>query len=744
MFDRRESIKLTLAAFVTLAVLASPLAAGEAPTPFAGACERFFPADTQVFVSVQDCAGAARAFKETGMYEVYGEPSVQKFLAQGVKGISFLPTERVIALREALGAAAFGIFDFRMEDGSPNAQLLVVIEIKPVGEQSDAIVLRMEQSFKAALSAEKRSFDGHEYLTTSPESGPALQFASFEPDSSTGTRFILFGIGADPVPQAMKRLTTDEAPGLSLAQNTRFHDALKRVSVTAPEYVVYVDWEASWPTLRSAVLQLPGLPPDATALVCAILEKLGLDSMRQAAICGGFHDKGAEDAAFISFDGQPRGLFRVFRDKQVPAELLESVPRDAAAFDVVALDHAAGYEVLLDTVGDIAVTQDTDAEKVKIRSHIEQMQAASGLDFAEELRACLGDFTLSYSFLPQSGGLLTGLAATPDFAILIQVRDAERLSRLIEAVVNGLPRETLQITEVQYKEHTIVVIPVAVKPAAAIAIPIQLAVAYCVTDEWLIVSMQSLSIKNALSRLENPGPSVTERAGFRKALEALPDDYVSISYSDTKRSFAYSYGMIVPMLYLSGGMIAAQLDMPFDFSALPDVNEVSRHLFPTVSTVSVTPEGLSARSYGPLGGATVVAAVAGFGLPPLLEPRVRPATRAQATVCMSNLKQIYIACMLYCAEHDDRFPSSLEEIAGDLEARALQCPAQGDPRSAADYAIVPGLSWSSEADLVLAYEKNAYHNGGRHVVFVSGEVEYLAEDEFHKRLRETVSEPEAE
>jgi len=733
---------------IALAVLSAFVGGGwadEPDTAFSSDCERFFPADTQMFIGVRDLAGAAQAFKKTGTYRMYAEPSLQMFLAKGIKGMSFVATEAVLAARETIGGIALGVLDFRLESGVPSAQMLIVLELTDANEDIDKLIRALLKHFEATGATRKATACGHEYLTSSPGGAGGEQFAVLQPDPSRARRFLLFGAGGNPVPAAIARFAGD--PAATLAHSPTFRDAAARTAVAAPEYIVYVDWERTWPALRSAIIQyfqFFRFAPDTVAFVVAILDKLGLDNVQQIVATGGFRDEGAEDAAFIGVGDNRRGLFAVVGESQVPSDLLDLVPHDVAGFSAGAIDYAALYEVLVDALGDIAIKDGKAEEKVKIRAYMDDLQAKCGLEFADELRRCLGDFTISYAFLPQSGGLLTGLATTTDSALLIQVTDAERLRALLGAVLEQLPEGSVRATEIPYKSYVITEVPIPISVSGPVPMPLALAVAYCVTDDWLVVSTQALSVKNALSRLENPGASIVTRDEFKRAAARLPKDHAWVEYSDLASNFRYLYGLLVPMLYLSGGAITGAGRMPVDFSVLPNVDEVARHLFPSMSTVTVLEEGLSSRSYGPVGGATLLAAGVGFGLPALLARGFGEQPTRDATQCAENLKHIYTACMLYSSEHDDRFPPSIEAIAADLDPEMLQCPAEGDSDSAPDYALVPGLVWTSNAELMLAYEKAAHHGGRRHVLLVSGEVKPVAEEEFLELLHKGRSEPEEE
>ena len=127
--------------------------------------------------------------------------------------------------------------------------------------------------------------------------------------------------------------------------------------------------------------------------------------------------------------------------------------------------------------------------------------------------------------------------------------------------------------------------------------------------------------------------------------------------------------------------------------------------------------------------------------------------------CRWNLKQIGYGCHLCAIEHDEKFPPGLGHLYGDLitDGKLFLCPmadnaiAIEDDSSVplasytpdmfterhTDYEYVAGLSPSDPPDLVLAYDRAGNHDGGRNVLFVGNNVEWMKEDDFQAALAKT-------
>ena len=131
--------------------------------------------------------------------------------------------------------------------------------------------------------------------------------------------------------------------------------------------------------------------------------------------------------------------------------------------------------------------------------------------------------------------------------------------------------------------------------------------------------------------------------------------------------------------------------------------------------------------------AVLVALAAGTGGCGLKKER----ERAKKTSSMANLKQISMACQMWTAEHGEGFPPSLEALVdgGQIADRSvLECPAKPGETG---YDYVAGLSAADGSSLVLAYEKDGCFEGGRNVLVLNGDVQWMTEADFQEALKKT-------
>jgi hypothetical protein len=156
-------------------------------------------------------------------------------------------------------------------------------------------------------------------------------------------------------------------------------------------------------------------------------------------------------------------------------------------------------------------------------------------------------------------------------------------------------------------------------------------------------------------------------------------------------------------------------------------------------------------------GAAVV--LLGAGTFYLMLPELGHGEPARPARCMSNLNAIGIACRLYAEDRGGAYPPSLGALFPDYapSGNLFLCPvAPGSkpithadlPPGAddaadvfteenSDYAYVAGFGAGNPKDLVLAHDKDGNHEGGRNVLLVGNNVEWMKEEEFQAALKRT-------
>jgi hypothetical protein len=138
-----------------------------------------------------------------------------------------------------------------------------------------------------------------------------------------------------------------------------------------------------------------------------------------------------------------------------------------------------------------------------------------------------------------------------------------------------------------------------------------------------------------------------------------------------------------------------------------------------------------------------------------------PARRAS---CMNNVRQIGLSMFSYAEDHDGVYPPTLSVLMKDgyiTTWKVFLClssndrPGEGfisDPQAdlkkmdlafldtveeRGSYALVKGLKHEKRPDVIVLYDKPGHHKGeGRNCFFDDGQVKWLSEADFEKRMKE--------
>lgn len=114
--------------------------------------------------------------------------------------------------------------------------------------------------------------------------------------------------------------------------------------------------------------------------------------------------------------------------------------------------------------------------------------------------------------------------------------------------------------------------------------------------------------------------------------------------------------------------------------------------------------------------------------------------KARQTVCLSNMRQIAVAMVLFASEHNEKLPDAgswTEDIQPYLKSHeVLRCPCDSSDTETS-YAMNPALSGKSlgvisdTSNTVLlyetGYEEDARHNGGNCYAFADSHVKWYKE-----------------
>jgi prepilin-type processing-associated H-X9-DG protein len=115
---------------------------------------------------------------------------------------------------------------------------------------------------------------------------------------------------------------------------------------------------------------------------------------------------------------------------------------------------------------------------------------------------------------------------------------------------------------------------------------------------------------------------------------------------------------------------------------------------------------------------------------------VNSVERARRLKCVNNLKQIHLAMVMYRNDHDDAYPATFQALLDGkyVTGKVLQCPGRRAQEGRIDYGLVRTADRKFKPGDILVYDREGNHTGGRNVLLVDGQVLWLDEKAFRKRM----------
>jgi hypothetical protein len=162
---------------------------------------------------------------------------------------------------------------------------------------------------------------------------------------------------------------------------------------------------------------------------------------------------------------------------------------------------------------------------------------------------------------------------------MFKVKDQKKLEEALELVVRSLSK--LTSSEVKNKKrmyHGVEVHEIHVTLQGFPIIP-----TYTIYKDWLVVSYFPQGVHGYISRAKDEVAKWKPGTQAEAALKQLPQEYLSISYSDPRPS--------IKTIMSIAPLIAAEVnsfnpDINLDVGSIPNAQEATRHLFPNISVTT--------------------------------------------------------------------------------------------------------------------------------------------------------------
>ncbi len=463
--------------------------------------------------------------------------------------------------------------------------------------------------------------------------------------------------------------------------------------------------------------------------------------------------------------GERTGLLKALAAEPVDQSLLKLCPRDADIAWAANLDPEELYAAVLDMVHPtVGAAMDAD-----VRGGLREFEAAAGVRLRDDLFASLG-----------RGIVVTtsGKSLVPALIVSAPLEDAERFEESLEKLVAHLdkqikarpraaqpavigpgepaepPEEPWQagaeLKTVAFGDHTI-------RYLATPGFALPLAPCYARVGGRAFFATSPVHLKDYLAFLDAGEPSILDHPGFKTLAEQVPENAISVGYSDVGEAFLQLYSFMGPMLTFVHGI--PNMPVAVDFANLPSKRTLRKHLFGSISYTVATEDALVYECQSPFGvpfigpapaGLPAVAVggvMAGMMLPALGRAR----QQARLIRDRNNLNQIMKGLATYLNEHGDNrfYPRSLGEL---WDRKVLPDPGVFvSPLDDNPPKLPNGLPCSYEScfdrhpnrifrddwppNQICVWDRKPFARGQRSVAFFDSHVEVMDEARFVELLR---------
>ncbi len=474
-----------------------------------------------------------------------------------------------------------------------------------------------------------------------------------------------------------------------------------------------------------------------SAEINAMFYALGLAKVKSVTMTSSIVDKGFLTRLKIQSPAPHKGVLAALASEAIDPSRLEFLPADASL--------AVAMQVEPDRILRAVLEQLSPARARSIQQQMEMIKQRMGVDVPALLANLNGVWTLCQA--DSYGGAMTGLAAT------MQVRnedafkaDLARIETILDGIVRSRGLRGVQVYKVGRLE--IHYVP-NLLPDSTMAV----GMAWAVHKGRLYVSPWPQVVQTAIHRAESDSAgSLTARPAFQRIRSKLPEKASLVTWADYPSSLRRGYGALLLLNAVLAGQMGERMPgLEFQATWLPALSTLEKYIWPSVTVLSHDETGIGLSSYGslPLNVGPIDLSTTPLAVSILLPSIARARSLAARTASQATVSGLIKGVYLYAAEHRDRAPGSLTDLAeqGYVSIRMLYSPSGKAPRDEAtlrrlkpqpDYVYIrPADSLDDAAPgAVLIFERPENYDGqGTVVGYVSGRVEWVSMRRFRELMR---------
>jgi len=463
------------------------------------------------------------------------------------------------------------------------------------------------------------------------------------------------------------------------------------------------------------------------------LSDLGLGRLEALALSADIGDSSLKISFALTNAGDFTGLPAIFLRPNTATKAVEFVPSDYSLFlrmsVAEALDAYREWQAIVRRmVDDVSWKEYEDA--------LEKLNKERGFSLEDILGQLAGEVALAIKF--------PDLAGIPPVLAFVAVKDE---AKALDAISGLLSRANAAPHSFK-TPHGDTIYTTAVIPGVLLS--------YATKNGYLIVGLSPSCVGSALAA-SSSGKSLAQEPNFASLTTASPRENLLFAYVDIRhvlrfvahsvpavyglRSMAYSFSHMFPPSDQPDPEREKGTLSPESVKLMQQLYLESERMQSAVVSVASGKDHVSAHAEIPVG---MMGRVVSF----LTEPLARARESARRARCISNLKQIMVACHTYAADHKGKFPDKLSELypayAPSLEL--FSCPSTGvvihrpeEIDSMSSYRLIGGFLLKEAKDAskkLVLYESLENHGDGANVAFADSHCKWVQPETLRELLKE--------
>lgn len=705
----------------------------------------WLPADSIAVFQWGGADALAEPIRATALGNVLAEPDVDRFVDQTIRGITdslrrsaarqqtatSMATEPMLKFCAGLWRRPVAAALWDLDLAAPEPDRIRAVAVVHLGEQAGPFRVTIDQL--SALVVKARG-GGASAPADLPPGWSEYRPAAESPRLAWGIvrDALVITLGPDTPKRYLAALDSPQ----HLADHAEYLAARAGLGASAEPAVAAMYLDVDRLRMRLLGPKSP-LGVGGVAGVLAALQSLGLDGVTSLAGVIQPADGGWRSSLFIRCASPRRGLMKAFDQAALTDDDFLPIPGDAT------MVHATRLDVQRVLAADVVPgTEAASAESSRMNPVLSAaLDSALGTEWRERLLPALGDTWVVFD--APSNGSLTLLGAT----LCVRTKDADRAADALKAVVESLIKRH-GVRGVRVNTMSQGARPIAYIDTAEAPLPVS--PAWGTQGQWLVVAMYPQVVRATLDRLAAADVrerSILSNPKFTASRQRAASDAQALTWYDARYYVRDIYAIALPALHAMSADLRRQ-GLRLDPAAIPPLDVIARHVGPTVVSTRSDAQGVQMVAHASLPLLTLSAPEAAVLLPAvaaaIFPATVRARDASQQAQALVQTKQLGMACVIYCTEHGDTLPKTLDDILpylGGAEDRSL-LTASNDVPGNVSYVLTEGMPRISRiedpARFVMLYQKPELHHGeGAIVCYADGHVEWRPMAAFQEDLERT-------